>query len=141
VLGRPLRLSLAVSALLALTDRHAAAQSVQLLPEADVHLTLGARWKAFLQMKNDRDAGELAQLSIGPSVQVHLTPLVKLKDVTLFDPDDAKRRVFVLEAGYRYLNGADAFVYEHEHLTRTPPNSRRDSVGLVLNLYFSLPRR
>lgn len=42
-------------------------------------------------------------MGIGPSLQFYLKPLVKLEEVTAFDLDDTKKRLFVLEAGYRYL--------------------------------------
>jgi hypothetical protein len=79
------------------------AQSVQFLPEVDTHVTLNSYARTYLQAKDDRDAGATDQFSIGPSMQIYLKPLVRLKQVTEFDLDDAKRRPLVLEAGYRYL--------------------------------------
>ena len=84
------------------------AQSVQFLPEVDAHLTLNSAWKTYLQAKNDRDEGASDQFSIGPSVQFYTKPLLKLKDITAFDLDDAKKRPLVLEAGYRYLTAPGA---------------------------------
>jgi hypothetical protein len=78
-------------------------QDVQFLPETDIHLTLDSWWKAYLQAKDDRDEGAQGQFSIGPSVQVFMKPLVKLKTATAFDLDDAKKRPLVLETGYRYI--------------------------------------
>jgi hypothetical protein len=81
----------------------ARAQDPQFLPEVDAHLTLNSNVRAYLQAKDDRDGGDPAQFQIGPSIQLYLKPLLKLKNVATFDLDDAKSRAFVLEAGYRYI--------------------------------------
>ena len=86
----------------------APAQDVQFLPEVDAHLRLNSSFRAYLEAKNDRDGGDPTQFAIGPSIQLYLKPLVKLKEVTRFDLDDAKSRFLVLEAGYRYLTAPDA---------------------------------
>jgi hypothetical protein len=212
------------------------AQSVQTLPEVDVHLTVNSYVRTYFQAKDDRDAGATDQLAIGPSVQFYLKPLVKLKRVSTFDLDDSKTRAIVLETGYRYVaapgvapfnrmetiltvnfplkyglrmsdrNRADLdwkdtgftwryrnrlwlertfaihsyhfipyvavepyyvdqfhkwsttalfagslfpigkhvqfnFYYEHENNTGKKPNSQQDSIGLVLNLHFSLEKK
>lgn len=84
------------------------AQNIQSLPELDAHLKLNSAFRVYLEAKEDRDAGDPQQFSIGPSIQLYLKPLVKLKDVTAFDLDDAKHRVLVLEAGYRYITAPNA---------------------------------
>jgi len=81
------------------------AQNVTFLPETDVYLKLGPSWRAYVQAKNDQDAGGSPELSIGPSIQRYVKPLIKLKNVTVFDLDDSKKRALVLEAGYRYITG------------------------------------
>lgn len=86
----------------------ARAQEVQFLPEVDAHLRLNSSFRAYLQAKDDRDGGESDQFSIGPSLQLYLKPLLKLKDVTAFDLDDVKSRFVVLEVGYRYLTAPNA---------------------------------
>jgi hypothetical protein len=80
------------------------AQSLQTVPEIDAHVTVNNFMRAYLQGKDDRDAGASDQFSIGPSVQFYLKPLLKLKQITEFDLDDAKPRPLVLEVGYRYLS-------------------------------------
>ena len=79
------------------------AQSVQTLPEIDAHVTINNFVRTYLQAKDDRDAGASDQFSIGPSIQLYMKPLVKLKNVTEFDLDDAKPRPMVFEGGYRYI--------------------------------------
>jgi hypothetical protein len=80
------------------------AQSLQTVPEIDAHVTANNFMRAYLQAKDDRDAGASNQFSIGPSVQFYLKPLLKLKQMTEFDLDDAKPRPLVLEVGYRYIS-------------------------------------
>jgi len=79
------------------------AQNVQLLPEVDAYWKLNSVLQAYVEAKSDQDGGDPLQAGIGPSVQLYLKPLVKLKEVTAFDLDDTKERLFVLETGYRYL--------------------------------------
>jgi len=86
----------------------ARAQDVQFLPEVDAHLKLNSNFRAYLEAKDDRDGGDPTQFGIGPSIQLYLKPLVKLKEVTKFDLDDAKSRFLVLETGYRYITAPDA---------------------------------
>jgi uncharacterized protein DUF2490 len=83
------------------------AQEVQFLPEIDAYLKLNSTFQTYLQAKDDRDGGESDQFAIGPSLQLYLKPLLRLKKVTAFDLDDAKSRFLVLEVGYRYLAAPD----------------------------------
>jgi hypothetical protein len=84
------------------------AQEAQFLPEVDAHLTLNATLRAYLEAKDDRDGGDPTQFAIGPSLQIYLKPLIKLKKVTAFDLDDSKSRFLVLDFGYRYITAPDA---------------------------------
>jgi hypothetical protein len=79
------------------------AEDVQFLPEFDGNLKLNSVVRVNYQVKGDREAGDPLQLQTGPSIQLHLKPLIKLKEVTAFDLDDSKSRFFVLEAGYLYI--------------------------------------
>ena len=83
-------------------------QNVQFLPEVDASLKLNSVFRVYVEAKSDQDGGDPVQAGIGPSLQLYLKPLAKLKDVRAFDLDDAKTRFFVLEAGYRYLGAPDA---------------------------------
>src|SRR4051812_22493937 len=86
----------------------ARAQDLQFLPEVDAHFKLNSLVRVYFEVKDDRDAGEPDQFGIGPSVQFYLKPLIKLKNITSFDLDDAKSRVSVLETGYRYITAPNA---------------------------------
>jgi hypothetical protein len=94
--------------LLCLACLPAPAQDVQFLPEIDAHLKLNSSFRAYLEAKDDRDGGDPQQFTIGPSLQVYLKPLIKLKKVKTFDLDDSKSRLLVLETGYRYITAPDA---------------------------------
>lgn len=78
-------------------------QDTQFLPEIDAHLTLNQRVRFLVQAKDDREGGDPQQFTFGPSLQLYFKPLLKLKNVTLFDLDDVKRRMVVFESGYRII--------------------------------------
>jgi hypothetical protein len=80
------------------------AQTVEFAPEVNSHLKINSFLRTYVEVKDDRDAGETEQFMIGPSIQFYLKPLLKLKRITLFDLDDARKRVLILETGYRYLD-------------------------------------
>jgi Protein of unknown function (DUF2490) len=84
------------------------AQETEFLPEIDAYLTLNSTVRAYLEAKEDRDGGDPTQFAIGPSLQIYLKPLLKLKKVTEFDLDDAKSRFLVLETGYRDITAPNA---------------------------------
>ena len=79
------------------------AQDAQFLPEIDAYLKLNPSVRTYLQMKDDRDGGDPTQFTFGPSIEFYLKPLIRLKQVALFDLDEAKSRPLVLEAGYRLI--------------------------------------
>src|ERR1039457_5126069 len=84
-----------------------AQQNVQFLPEVDAYLRLNHVVQVYVEAKDDQDGGDSAQAGVGPSVQLYLKPLAKLKEMRAFDVDDAKSRFLVLEAGYRYIGEPD----------------------------------
>ena len=100
------------------------AQSVDFLPEIDARLKLNSFMRAYVQAKDDRDAGAEHQLAIGPSLQLYFKPLLRLKNITTFDLDDAKPRAFVLELGYRSITAP-----------QTAPTNRMET---VLTFHFPL---
>jgi hypothetical protein len=100
------------------------AQSVEFLPEIDTNVTVNSYLRTYLQAKDDRDGGAPNQFSIGPSVQFYLKPLIKLKQITAFDLDDAKNRALVPEVGYRYVTAPN-----------DPPTNRMET---VLTTHFPL---
>jgi hypothetical protein len=79
------------------------AQSVQFLPEVDTYLKLSPMFRVYNQAKDDRDGGDSTQITSGPSVELYVKPILRLKKITTFDLDDSKPRALVLEAGYRYI--------------------------------------
>jgi hypothetical protein len=78
-------------------------QEVQFLPEIDAYLKLNPNIRVSAQAKDTREGGDSTQAEIGPSAEFYLKPLIKLRDITRFDLDDAKARPLVVTAGYRYL--------------------------------------
>ena len=94
--------------LILLTCRFCYAQNGQFLPEIDTHLKVNSAFRAYLEVKGDREGGVPQQFVMGPSIQLYLKPLIKLKDVAAFDLDDSKHKILVLEIGYRYIDPPDA---------------------------------
>jgi hypothetical protein len=94
--------------LICLACGSARAQETEFLPEINANLTLNSTFRAYLQAKEDREGGDPTQASIGPSIQLYLKPLLKLKEVKTFDLDDSKSRFLVLETGYRYIAAPNA---------------------------------
>ncbi len=86
----------------------AGAQETQFLPEADLYLKLDSNVRIWAQAYDTRDGGDPTQVSLGPSLEFTLKPLVRLKNVTAFDLDDTKTRPLLLSAGYRYLAAPDS---------------------------------
>jgi hypothetical protein len=77
--------------------------TTEFLPEIDAYLKLNSNVRFVFQAKDTREGGDPTQVELGPSVEFYLKPLVKLKDTTVFDLDDAKSRPLVLSIGYRYV--------------------------------------
>jgi Protein of unknown function (DUF2490) len=98
---------LAILASLACLPTHGQ-EETGFLPEIDAHLTMNSTFRAYLQAKDDRDGGDPTQFLFGPSLQIYLKPLLKLKKVTEFDLDDSKSRFLVVETGYRYITAPGA---------------------------------
>ena len=85
------------------TNAQGNSQETQFLPEVDAYLRLNSYFRTYLQAKDAREGGDPTQFTFGPSLELHLKPLLKLKDVTAFDLDDSKSRPLVLETGYRLI--------------------------------------
>jgi hypothetical protein len=79
------------------------AQEDQFLPEIDFYYKLSSEVRVQLQAKQTREGGEPVQAEVGPSVDFYVHPWIRLAKVRKFDLDDAKSRLLVLSAGYRYL--------------------------------------
>ncbi len=94
--------------LLAISCEVAAAQETEFLPEVDLYLKLDESVRLRVQAANTREGGEPTQLTLGPDIEFYMKPLVKLKEVTAFDLNDAKARPLVFAAGYRLLKAPDS---------------------------------
>jgi hypothetical protein len=86
----------------------AGAQTVQFLPEVDAYLKINPVVRTYFQAKDDREEGVSSQATLGPSIQLYVKPLLKLKTISSFDLDDSKPRALVFEAGYRYVAAPNA---------------------------------
>lgn len=79
----------------------AQSSATEFLPEIDANLKLNSSVRFIFQAKQTREGGDPTQAEVGPSVEFYLKPLIRLKDATRFDLDDAKSRPLVLAVGYR----------------------------------------
>ena len=77
--------------------------TTEFLPEIDANFKLNSYVRFVFQAKDTREGGDPTQAEIGPSIEFYLKPLLKLKNVTVFDLDDAKSRPLVLAVGYRVV--------------------------------------
>ena len=102
--------------------RPAIAQTFQFLPEIDVYYKINSAIRFDLQAKETREAGDLTQAEVGPSVNFFVKPLIGLKNIPIFDPTESKSRLLQLFVGYRYAFSPDK------------PTVQRMHVGFVANL-------
>lgn len=103
--------SLALVSLMVLWCLSVRAQTAQVLPEVDAYFKLSSELRVSFQAKQTREASDPVQAEIGPSLDFYLKPLIRLRNTTEFDLDDAKSRPLVFSIGYRYLpqaNGSPA---------------------------------
>lgn len=92
-----------IAALFVLQNIPVSAQSFEFLPEVDTYFKVVPNVRLYFQAKQTREGGEPTQGEVGPSLEFYLKPLVRLKDTTEFDLNDARKRFVVLAVGYRYL--------------------------------------
>jgi len=96
-------LRLALLLLLPSSSAFAQNSTTEFLPEIDANFKLNSNVQFLFQAKETREGGDPTQAEVGPSIEFYLKPLLKLKNVTLFDLDDAKSRPLVLAVGYRVV--------------------------------------
>ena len=92
-----------IAALFVLQNIPLSAQSFEFLPEVDTYFKVVPNVRLYFQAKQTREGGEPTLGEVGPSLEFYLKPLVRLKDTTEFDLNDARKRFVVLAVGYRYL--------------------------------------
>jgi Protein of unknown function (DUF2490) len=81
--------------------------ATEFFPEIDTDLKVTSNVRLVFQVKDTREGGDPTQIEIGPSIEFYLKPLLKLKDITKYDPSDAKSRPVVFAIGYRYVPSPD----------------------------------
>jgi hypothetical protein len=103
-----LKIPLALFAFLILRSLPANSQTFQFLPEVDTYFRVNPLVQLYFQAKETREGGDPTQAEFGPSVEFYLKPWLKLKDATVFDLNEAKKRALVFSVGYRYLPSPNA---------------------------------
>jgi hypothetical protein len=94
-------LMLGLLLLLPCSSAFAQTSTTEFLPEVDANFKLNSYVRFIFQAKDTREGGDPTQAEVGPSVEFYLKPLLRLKNATRFDLDDAKSRPLVLAVGYR----------------------------------------
>jgi hypothetical protein len=89
--------------LLVFLCKTSSAQETQFLPEVDTYLKVHENIRLSVQAKDTREGGDPTQAEIGPSIEFYTKPWIRLREISVFDLNDAKKRPLVLAAGYRYL--------------------------------------
>jgi len=98
----------------------AISQTSQFLLEIDAYSKLQPDIRFNFQAKETREAGDPIQAEVGPGFDFFLKPLVRLKEITLFDLDDSKARPLQLSVGFRYLASPDKPHIERVVVSLTP---------------------
>ena len=82
------------------------AQSVkQFWPEVDVYDPLASNTRFEFQVKDTREGQSSQQWQFGPSIEFYVKPLVRLRKLSTLPKDEARSRILLLSAGFRYLPG------------------------------------
>jgi hypothetical protein len=85
----------------------ASGQTFEFLPEVDAYYKIQPHIRFNFQAKETREAGDPTQAEIGPGLDFFAKPLVRLKNISTFDPDETKSRLAQLSVGYRYIPSPD----------------------------------
>jgi Protein of unknown function (DUF2490) len=109
----------------------AKAQEAEFLPEVDVYLKLNVNFRLRVQALNTREGGDPTQPAIGPYLDFYAKPLIRLRQVTAYDLDEAKARPLVLAAGYNFIDPPGAPSTNRMILTATSHLPMRP--GLLLS--------
>ena len=89
--------------LLSCLTARAQTSTAEFFPEVDTYFKLNSSVRFVFQAKETREGGDPTQAEIGPSIDIYMKPLIKLKDLAVFDLDDSKSRPLVGSVGYRYV--------------------------------------
>ena len=99
------------------------AQSVtQFWPEVDLYAPLAPSTRFTFQIKDTREGQQSQQWQFGPSIEFYVKPLVSLRNLSTLPKDEARARILVLNAGYRYLPGTQSDGAENRIVLSATPN-------------------
>jgi len=107
-------------ALLACVTAHAQATE-QFWPEFNAYARIQSNTRFRFELKDTREGTDIEQTEFGPSIEFYAKPLIRLRDLTAMPRDQAKERLLVLGAGYRYLFSASKGTAENRILLEGTP--------------------
>jgi hypothetical protein len=99
------------------------AQSVtQFWPEVDFYAPITSDMRFKFEIKDTREGQQSQQLQVGPSIEFYVKPLLGLRRLSTLPKDEARSRILVLSAGYRYLPGTSKDPAENRIILSATPN-------------------
>jgi hypothetical protein len=99
------------------------AQSVtQFWPEVEAYAPVASNTRFAFEIKDTREGQLSQQWQFGPSIEVYVKPLLRLRNLSTLAKDEARARILVLNVGYRYLPGAQSDRAENRIVLSATPN-------------------
>jgi hypothetical protein len=98
----------------------AAAQTFEFLPEIDAYYKLNSTMRFTFQAKQTREDADPTQAEFGPSIDLLVKPVIRLKKAARYDQDEGKQRLLSLSAGYRFVASPDSPNVNRVLLEATP---------------------
>jgi len=89
--------------LLTLFSASALGQTKQLWPEVDVFVKINPRVRLYFSAAGTKENGESTDADFGASIDVHVKPLVSLKNKRSDNRDESKSKLMLLRAGFHYI--------------------------------------
>jgi len=96
-------LGLGVLVALFVPSAQAQTQTYQTWPEIDTYIKLNQNFRLYFIATQTIENGQGRDAEIGPNLDFFFMPLFKKNRGVIFQPDQAKSRLFLLRAGYHYL--------------------------------------
>ncbi|HTT19231.1 MAG TPA: DUF2490 domain-containing protein [Candidatus Sulfotelmatobacter sp.] len=101
--------AVSLGVLLALLSPPAQAQTqtYQTWPEVDTYITLNQNFRLYFIATQTRENGQGTTAEIAANLDFFFKPLFRRNKLVIYQPDQAKSRLFLLRAGYHYLPSID----------------------------------
>lgn len=78
-------------------------QTKQFWPEVDVYVKINPKMRLYFSAAGTKENGESTDADFGASIDLHVKPLVKLKQDRGTREDESKSKLLLLRAGFHFL--------------------------------------